>query len=267
MTSKNVVHALSGKRFGSMVVIDQVGSDNGAVMMCGCDCGSLFLRKSSVISRGEKLGRNQSCGCSPEYREVFINGTRTCPLCKETKKINKFSKSRGTTYGVQVTCKNCHNEWRTKNKERLDRYRDEYYENNKERLQEKNKEYASKNKEKTAAASRRWRLRHPEKRRLVAMAYVKNNPEKMAALSAAKRSKKLQATPAWADELEMLKFYTEAKEITKNTGIKHHVDHIVPLVSKLVCGLHCQQNLMVIDGKENIRKGNRYWPDMPEIIN
>jgi len=37
----------------------------------------------------------------------------------------------------------------------------------------------------------------------------------------------------------------------------HHVDHIVPLVSQLVCGLQ------ILDAKANIEKGNRSWPDMP----
>jgi hypothetical protein len=42
-----------------------------------------------------------------------------------------------------------------------------------------------------------------------------------------------------------------------------HVDHIVPLVSKFVCGLHCEANLQLLPGPENQRKGNRVWPDMP----
>jgi len=31
-----------------------------------------------------------------------------------------------------------------------------------------------------------------------------------------------------------------------------------------VCGLHCEQNMQILWNADNIRKGNRWWPDMPE---
>jgi 5-methylcytosine-specific restriction endonuclease McrA len=45
--------------------------------------------------------------------------------------------------------------------------------------------------------------------------------------------------------------------------VKHEVDHIVPLKSPLVCGLHVEHNLQVIPATQNRRKHNRVWPDMP----
>ena len=41
------------------------------------------------------------------------------------------------------------------------------------------------------------------------------------------------------------------------TGIEWHVDHIVPLKGKEVCGLHCWTNLRVIPKLLNLRKGNK----------
>ena len=58
-------------------------------------------------------------------------------------------------------------------------------------------------------------------------------------------------------------FYHLAQLRTKATGIVWHVDHIVPLQSPIVCGLHAETNLQVIPGVMNVGKGNRFWPDMP----
>lgn len=85
----------------------------------------------------------------------------------------------------------------------------------------------------------------------------------------------LRATPSWADPKKIDAIYAEAARLTKETGIPHHVDHIVPLQGpvatwgpfkgmRIVFGLHCEANLRVIPARENVVKGNRYWPDMPE---
>lgn len=41
------------------------------------------------------------------------------------------------------------------------------------------------------------------------------------------------------------------------------VDHIVPIKSDIVCGLHCIDNFQLMTREDNARKGNRFWPDMP----
>ncbi len=74
---------------------------------------------------------------------------------------------------------------------------------------------------------------------------------------------KAGATPAWASISKMRDIYRQAKQISKTTGLQHHVDHIVPLTSNIVCGLHNEFNLRVIPAIDNLKKHNRYWPDMP----
>jgi hypothetical protein len=78
-----------------------------------------------------------------------------------------------------------------------------------------------------------------------------------------RKALKLNATPAWADPDAIRARYAEGARLTNETGIKHHVDHIVPLQSKLVCGLHCEANLQVLTETDNCSKNNRLWPDMP----
>jgi hypothetical protein len=75
---------------------------------------------------------------------------------------------------------------------------------------------------------------------------------------------KKQAVPIWADFKTITKLYEEARNRAKATGIKHHVDHIVPLQSPIVCGLHCEANLQILTAFENQSKRNRHWPDMPQ---
>ena len=71
------------------------------------------------------------------------------------------------------------------------------------------------------------------------------------------------AKPAWANDFFIREAYHLAKLRTLATGYPWHVDHIVPLKSDLVCGLHVEHNLQVIPASENVRKQNFYWPDMP----
>lgn len=65
------------------------------------------------------------------------------------------------------------------------------------------------------------------------------------------------ATPLWADKDVIDKYYEEASRLGK------HVDHIVPICNDYVCGLHCENNLQLLDPKVNMSKSNHDWPDSP----
>lgn len=75
---------------------------------------------------------------------------------------------------------------------------------------------------------------------------------------AKRKSSKLKATPKWS-ELDKIKIvYEKAKWLEEITGIKYHVDHIIPLQGKNVCGLHVWQNLQILEDKLNISKSNKH---------
>lgn len=66
------------------------------------------------------------------------------------------------------------------------------------------------------------------------------------------------ATPLWASIEKVKAFYEAARKITELTGIKHHVDHIVPLRGANVCGLHNEFNLQIIPADLNLSKSNKF---------
>lgn len=84
-----------------------------------------------------------------------------------------------------------------------------------------------------------------------------------AARNARRRAAKRQAVPAWSNRDKIKEFYETANGLGMLTGEWHDVDHIVPLQSDIVCGLHCEANLQVLIRKENRMKSNCQWPDMP----
>lgn len=69
--------------------------------------------------------------------------------------------------------------------------------------------------------------------------------------------------PSWAEREKIDDYYFAADFLSMVTGEWYHVDHIVPLQGKTVCGLHNEFNLQVIEGSENQSKSNLRWPDMP----
>jgi hypothetical protein len=71
------------------------------------------------------------------------------------------------------------------------------------------------------------------------------------------------AWPEWcAEHPGFKKIYEECKR-RRARGERVAVDHIVPVCSKIVCGLHVPWNLCVITEIENNRKSNKHWPDCP----
>jgi 5-methylcytosine-specific restriction endonuclease McrA len=75
----------------------------------------------------------------------------------------------------------------------------------------------------------------------------------------ARRRKHRDASPPWLttkQKAEIRSLYQIAITMTKVTGEQYVVDHIWPLRSDVVCGLHVPWNLQVITQRENLAKSN-----------
>jgi hypothetical protein len=97
-----------------------------------------------------------------------------------------------------------------------------------------------------------------EKARKYALEWQKKNPGKVRARNALRKKSVKNATPSWVNKEKIVEYYDKACEMQRIEGIKYHVDHIVPLRGKKVCGLHVPWNLQIIKAKDNLVKGNKF---------
>lgn len=127
--------------------------------------------------------------------------------------------------------------------------------------QQRVKEWLVSNKDIAVAAQKRWSKKNKEKHLEVSRQWKKKNPAKTAFNNSKRKAAKKQRCPSWLTEDDwwfINELYDLAALRTKATGVKWHVDHIIPLLGKGVSGLHVPSNLRVIPASENMSKGNRY---------
>lgn len=185
---------------------------------------------------------------------------KRCGKCGEAKDVEAFQKRKASRDGREGTCKKCRTEGKRK-----------WYAENRDKYRKTNKAWADKNREYLYKKRRQWgeeneerliKYREANRERFVKAArqWQRDNASRHAANVSRRRSAKIMRTPNWLTEehlAEIEGFYHEAREVTAKTGVKHVVDHIVPLLGETVCGLHVPWNLQVITFSRNCRKGNR----------
>lgn len=86
--------------------------------------------------------------------------------------------------------------------------------------------------------------------------YRKNNPEKSAKYSRFYLWQRHQATPHWYETDLIKQIYLKRNELSKLWDVDLHIDHIVPLQAENVCGLHCWDNLQILEASLNLSKSN-----------
>jgi actin-related protein len=132
---------------------------------------------------------------------------------------------------------------------------------NKDKLSKSKKEYYLENKDKYKTKAAEKYLKNSEYYKLKAKEWKSSNKAKHNANCMLRYTKKLQATPQWLDTDDLWvieQAYELAQLREQTTGVKWHVDHIIPLQHSEVCGLHVPWNLQVITASENCSKRNEF---------
>ena len=118
-------------------------------------------------------------------------------------------------------------------------------------------EYYKRNKEAVAA---RANARPLEEKQEYKRRHKEKFPEYYTTLNNVRKRRHRNATPPWVTKVQkqtMRHLYEQAAQLTKITGERYVVDHIVPLINPVVCGLHVPWNLRVITQEENLKKSNK----------
>jgi hypothetical protein len=155
--------------------------------------------------------------------EISLRTHKICSTCKTLKAFDLYPKNRTSADGHGTVCFECRREY--------DRLR-----------------YVTK------GHSIRSRVKR----------YRKENLPKVNAADVAKNKSRKRATPEWLSwfhSAQIEEFYELAAARTMQTGIEHHVDHIVPIRGKRVSGLNVPWNLQVLTAQENMRKHASFFQE------
>lgn len=181
------------------------------------------------------------------FRIVVPYHGKLCNKCGIFKCLKSFCTKKRAKYGVSAVCKICMNEISrvnyVKNKQKVNTRNNNNYLIKKEIYLKRMKQYALLNRSKRNANARKnSKLNRP-----------KENARWMMRKAHERNCRKLFPL----DYPKVLSIYEEAHALTKSTGIPHEVDHIIPLKSKVVCGLHVSWNMQILTKSENSKKGNK----------
>jgi hypothetical protein len=140
-------------------------------------------------------------------------------------------------------------DWVASNPDQRKKIVKDYYAANQTVILSKQSQYREENREVCAERIKDWEVR---------------NPDRVRAKGSRRRAAKLNAQPNWLTEEQkeqILSVYAHARDCELVSGYKYHVDHIVPLQGKNICGLHVPWNLQVLPSDVNLSKSNKYEPD------
>lgn len=195
---------------------------------------------------------------SSEFYSVKMNKDGLRGKCKKCTCIdtNKYCKSNPEKYKAYSKTR------RAENASDVRAAKNAYYKKNRDKLLKQDKASRERNKEAYLSRERKWYKNRTDEQVLAKKKYrkeyIKKNAPAFRAYAATKKAIKIQTKPLWANNEYIKLFYVLAKIEENRVGEKVHVDHIIPLNGKNVCGLHCEDNLQLLTAKDNLQKYNKF---------
>ena len=184
---------------------------------------------------------------------VKTKEVKQCTKCAEVKGLSEFSPDRRKKDGRQARCKACNNLAKIVR----------YAKSPEVRLAKKlyDVRYVNKNRARKNQSVNAWNAANRDRARAKSNKWKSENRHKVASYTRKRQAAKLKRTPAWLtpDQLGQIEqLYWLAADLKCVSGQVYHVDHIIPLQGKDICGLHVPWNLQVLPSDVNERKLNHY---------
>jgi len=180
--------------------------------------------------------------------------SKTCSVCKQVKEFSAFYKAAKSKTGFGNRCKTCELEYQRGRKEEKQQASAKWW--------EKHGGVVLLNKR---AKTKQKQLEKTEHRLAVLALSEQTLTTRWRKHNASRRLLRKRATPVWVDyehTLRINNIYALTQQLQEATAAVYHVDHIVPLASEHVCGLHVWWNLQPLPEKTNIAKNNVFDPSI-----
>jgi len=157
-----------------------------------------------------------------------------CVECNKTRALQSYHKNKtlkSRKFLTDEEKKQYHRNWVEKNRDRIKKRHAEWRDKNRKKINQRFKKWRNENKEHFAAYQNAYN-------------------------AIRRKGCKQNISKPFLSKIKSI--YVKRDKIIKSTGIAHHVDHIVPLRGKNICGLHVPWNLQIITAEENQRKSNKF---------
>jgi hypothetical protein len=177
-----------------------------------------------------------------------------CKECSNT--FGKVRRRGQTEFCPSCLAKQALRRWKAAHPEKV-KANSLLYDRDKKRARERERASTDAGRADAAARGAKYRANLGEDYRVYKRAYYLANRDKEIN-RVIQRSKRVKtATPSWADKTAIDLIYNECRRVTEETGVLHHVDHIIPLNGDTVCGLHVETNLQILTAADNQSKNNK----------